>query len=53
MHMYYAFDNHVCSFSSMTTYTRVAHGSVVPTYMSRAKLFRNPLIDGPGTTFGW
>ena len=34
-------------------YTLVAHGSVVRTYMSRAKLFRNPLIDGPGTTFGW
>ena len=33
--------------------TLVAHGSVVHTYMSRAKLFRNPLIDGPGTTFGW
>ena len=33
--------------------TRVAHGSVARTYMSRAKLFRNPLIDGPGTTFGW
>ena len=33
--------------------TVVAHGSVVPTYMSRAKLFRNPLIDGPGTTFSW
>ena len=34
-------------------FTRVAHGSVVCTYMSRAKLFRNPLLDGPGTTFGW
>ena len=27
--------------------TLVAHGSVVRNYMSRAKLFRNVLIDGP------
>ena len=38
---------------TQNTITLVAHGSVVCTYMSRAKLFRNPLIDGPGTTFGW
>ena len=33
--------------------TLVAHGSVVCNCMSRAKLFMNPLIEGPGTIFGW
>ena len=33
--------------------TRVAHGGFVCICMSRAKLFMNPLIEGPGTIFGW
>ena len=33
--------------------TRVAHGGFVCNCMSRAKLFMNPLIEGPGTIFGW
>ena len=31
----------------------IAHGGVVCNCMSRAKLFMNPLIEGPGTIFGW
>ena len=40
---------------SLTTilYTKVTHASFVCTYMSRAKLFTDPLIEGPGTIFGW
>ena len=37
------------------TYTIVAHGGwvILCTLLYRPKLFRNPLIEGPGTIFGW
>ncbi|KAG1689630.1 hypothetical protein GQR58_007711 [Nymphon striatum] len=31
----------------------LAHGGFVCNFMSRTKLFKNPLIEGPGTIFGW
>ena len=44
--------NHI-GISDQPNLTRVAQGGFVCNCMPRAKLFANPLIEGPGTIFGW